>query len=262
MTTGASRNGDEASIISFHRLHYGKLAEGADRRIPPSSGYAVTRRSRGLGPAWDEFLSPLRLTGLRRFEPDAIDIDARATGCLIARAIGENMVLMRARFRPEDGENGFGRLHQQAAVWIGAQASWRHNPAGWLAVATRELQALPDLLAEAEAARMNEAPIRWRVARPDNRAVLRIVEHSPWAAAMLETLLAGAGSGADALIDFGAHDFANEGDFLAAVGFALQVVPQAYPRWRDISIVSGLANPLPGLCFRYVPSWARRQAAA
>lgn len=262
MLMAAPTGDDETSIISFHRLHYGKLAEGEERRVVPSAGYAITRRSVGLDPAWDCHFSPLRLIGLRRFEPDAIDIDARQTGCLVARTVGDCMVFMRARFRPEDGECGFGRLHQQAAIWVGEQESWRRNPAAWLALAAHELHALPDLASEDAAGRLNDAPLRWRLPRPDANGVRRVVEREPWAVPMLEMLLDGAEAGGDQLLDFGAHDFATEGRFLAAVGFALLMLPPAYPRWRDVSIVSGLANPLPGLCLRYVPSWGRARAAA
>ncbi|QGM97954.1 hypothetical protein [Methylocystis parvus] len=254
--------GEESSIISFHRLHYGKLGEGEERRVPASAGYAVTRRSSGLSRDWDPHLSPLRLMGLRRFEPDAIDIDARTAGCLVVRAIGESMVLLRARFRPEDGERGFGRLHQQAAIWIGARDAFQQNPAAVLSVAAHELQALPDLVEEGEAQRLNDAPLLWRVPRPDPEGVRRVVERSDWALPMLELLLDGAETGEDASRDFGAHDFASEASFLAAAGLTLQMLPQAFPRWRDISVVSGLAHPLPGLCLRYVPSWGRAKAAA
>lgn len=254
--------GDETDVLSFHRLHYGKLAEGEDRRVPASAGYAITRRSQGLDPAWDPFLSPLRLTELRRFEPDAIDIDARAAGCLVARSVGACMVFMRARFRPEDGERGAGRLHQQAAIWVGSLDAWRRHPAACLSLTTHELKALPDLTSEDEARRMDDAPLRWRVSRPDPEAVRRIVERAPWAVPLMETLLDGAEHRADAVCEFGAHDFRSEADFLSAVGFALQLLPPAFPRWRDISIVSGLANPVRGLCLRYTPSWSRAQAAA
>jgi hypothetical protein len=261
MATGAQA-GEESCIISFHRLHYGKLGEGEERRVPASAGYAVTRRSQGLGPDWDPFLSPLRLMGLRRFEPDAVDIDARSAGCLVARAVGDSMAFMRARFRPEDGERGFGRLHQQAAIWVGALDAFQRHPAASFAVAARELWALPDLAEENESARLNDPPLRWRVALPDLEDVRRVVERAPWALAMLELLLDGAETSNDALRDFGAHDFASEAEFLAAVGLTLQMLPMAYPRWRDISVASGLAHPLPGLCLRYAPSWGRTRAAA
>ena len=103
---------DETSVISFHRLHYGKLAEGEDRRVTTAGGYAITRRSAGLDPGWDSWLSPPRLAELRRFEPDAIDIDARATGCFLARTVGEGVVFMRARFRPE-GSPEHGVIHDE-----------------------------------------------------------------------------------------------------------------------------------------------------
>jgi hypothetical protein len=254
--------GEESCIISFHRLHYGKLGEGEERRVPANAGYAVTRRSQGLGREWDPYLSPLRLMGLRRFEPDAIDIDARTAGCLVARSVGESIVLMRARFRPEDGERGFGRLHQQAAIWVGALDVFQRHPAAGLSVAARELQALPDLALEPEAKRLDDPPLSWRVARLDPAGVRRAVERSEWALPMLELLLDGAETGQDAVRDFGAHDFTSEAEFLAAVGLCLQMLPRAFPRWRDVSVVSGLAHPLPGLCLRYVPSWGRAKAAA
>lgn len=260
MASGASSGGDE--IITFHRLHYGKLGEGDERRVPASAGYAVTRRSAGLDRAWDPYLSPLRLAGLRRFEPDAIALGARSAGCLIARAVGDSIIFMRARFRPEDGERGDGRLHQQSAILVGAFEAFRRNPAGCLSIAAHDLRALPDLASEDAAARLNEPPLRWRVSRPDPQDVRRVVEQAPWALPMLETLLDGAESGADACRDFGAPDFADEGAFLAGVGLVLELLPPAYPRWRDVSVVSGLANPLPGLCLRYIPSSGQAQAAA
>jgi hypothetical protein len=252
----------ETSVISFHRLHYGKLAEGEDRRVTTAGGYAITRRSAGLDPGWDSWLSPPRLADLRRFEPDAIDIDARAAGCFLARTVGEGVVFMRARFRPEDGEHGAGRLHQQAAMWLGALDLWKSSPAACLAIVAHELKALPDLVAEPEESRLGEAPLRWRAARPDPESVGRIVARAPWAVPMMETLLDGAERGGQAVCEFGAHDFATEAEFLSAVGFALQMLPRSFPRWGDISIVSGLATPLQGLCLRYTPSWRQAQAAA
>lgn len=253
--------GGETDVISFHRLHYGKLAEGLDRRVTASAGYAITRRSAGLDPAWDSFLSPPRLAGLRRFEPDSIDIDARAAGCFLARPVGAGVVFMRARFRPEDGENGAGRLHQQAAIWLGALDDWKQNPAACLSIAARELRALPDLAQEAEAARLGEAPLRWRAARPDPQAVRQIIGRAPWALPMMEALLDAGESGRQAVCEFGAHDFASEATFLSAAGLALQMLPVNFPAWSEISVVSGLATPLQGLCLRYTPSWSRAQAA-
>ena len=262
MTTERPAGDIESSVVTLYRLHYGKLAEGEERRVAPTSGYAITRRSQGLDAAWDAHLSPLRLTGLRRFEPDDLDLDARGDGCLDARAVGDTLVFLRARFRPEDGERGFGRLHQQSTIWLGAHDAWRRFPKAFLSLAARELHARPDLVTEAEAARLADAPLRWRVNRPDPRKVMALLHRAPWASPMLEMLLDGADSGSDAMRDFGAHDFATEADFLAAVGYALQVLPPNFPRWSDISVVSGLVSPLPGLCLRYVPSWGRMRVAA
>lgn len=262
MCTGLPVGDADAALISFYRLHYGKLAEGRALSVPASAGYGVTRRSRELDPAYDQYLSPPRLMGLRRFEPDAIDAPARGEGCLVVRAgAGGSAVMLRARFRPEDGEGGHGRLHQQAAIWVAAFDDWRRNPAGCLSIAAAELKARPDRIDEDESRRFGEGPMRWRVGRPDPAAVRRVIERAPWALAILELLLEGAESDGDAVLDFGADDFASERDFLAAAGFALQFLPGAYPRWRDISVVSALNHAPPGLCLRYLPSLRRARAA-
>jgi len=255
MCAGQTVGDAETTVISFYRLHYGKLAEGRALSIPASAGYGVTRRSRELDPAYDNYLSPPRLMGLRRFEPDAVDEAARRSGCFVARAgAGGSAVMMRARFRPEDGEGGHGRLHQQSAIWVAAFDDWRRNPAACLAVAAGELKAAPDLVSDDESARFGEGPLRWRVARPDPAAVRRVLERARWGAAMLETFARGTETGDDLVLDFDAADFGGESDFLAAVGFALQFLPGDYPRWREISVVSGLRHAPTGLCLRYLPT--------
>ncbi|WP_036285855.1 hypothetical protein [Methylocystis sp. ATCC 49242] len=255
MRTGSTVGDAETAVISFYRLHYGKLAEGHALSVPATAGYGVTRRSRELDPAYDRRLSPSLLMGLRRFEPDFVDEAARRAGCFLARAgAGGSAVMMRARFRPEDGEDGHGRLHQQSAIWVAAFDDWRQNPAACLAVAAGELKATPDLVSEDESARFGEGPLRWRVARPDPVAVRRVLERARWGAAMLEVFARGVETGGDLTLDFDAADFAGESDFLAAVGFALQFLPGDYPRWREISIVSGLRHAPTGLCLRYLPS--------
>jgi hypothetical protein len=248
----------EDCLVSFDRLHYGKLAEGGAGRVPATSGYEVTRRSTGVDSETEQLLSPLRVAGVRRFEPDAIDAGSRGPGCFIARASGSNIIFMRARFRPEDGEGGADRLHQQSAIWVGTLDNWRRNPAGCLAIAARELRAEPDKAEEHVAMRLNDAPLRWRVAQPNPTGVRRVIERAPWAYAMLHLFADGAQTGDDALLNFGAKDFSTEGEFLAAVGYALQFLPRGYPRWQDISVVSGLSHALPGICIRYMPSWAER----
>lgn len=95
------------------------------------------------------------------------------------------------------------------------------------------------------------------VGHDDVRAALEsVAEQSSWALPMLDFLAEGAETGADATLSFGARDFASEAEFLAAVGLALQFLTEHYPRWPDISVVSGLRHALPGLCLRYLPSAA------
>jgi hypothetical protein len=135
----------------------GKLAFGATLRVPATAGYGVTLRSCNLQPADDRLLSPPRLMALRRFEPDLVDPASRRRGSFIARVVPEpssrRAIFLRARFRPEDGESGHGRLYQQSAVWSASAADWRRHPAALLAMADAELDARPDLVTEDEATR-------------------------------------------------------------------------------------------------------------
>ncbi|TLG78508.1 hypothetical protein [Methylocystis sp. B8] len=254
--------GDETAEISLERLHYGKLASGATLSVPATEGYGVTLRSRNLRPADDRLLSPPQLMALRRLEPDLVDPASRQHGAFLARVSPEpnsrRAVFLRARFRPEDGEGGHGRLYQQSAVWSVAAADWRRHPAALLAMAGSELEALPDLATENEDIRYSAAPARYVVRFLDPQDIWLVLEDSlektRWAAPVLEFLARGAETGEDATLTFGADDFASEAAFLNAIGLALQFLPASYPRWREISVVSGLRHAPQGLCFRYLPS--------
>ncbi len=246
----------EAAIV-IRRLHYGKLVDAATGAVPAQAGYGVTRRSQDLDPALDGRLSPARLIGRRRFEPESVEPTARRSGCFVARATADDaMTLLRARFRPEDGEEGGARLHQQASVWIVAYEDWRCVPAACLAIAAGHLRADPDVIGEASDLRLAEAPARWRFRRLEAEQALNVLLRASWGSAMLEFFLMAAESDADVCLNFGAEAFANEKAFLTAVGFALQSLPASYPRWRDISVASGLAHPAPGVCLRYSPDGA------
>lgn len=248
---------EEAAGIFLWRLHYGKLASGPEMRIPATEGFGVTRRSAGLSTEDDALLSPPRLVGLRRLESDMIDEASRGAGCLVVRADGARVSILRARFRREDGDNGHGRLYQQSAVWLTDAKDWRRHPAALLAIAG-DVSAFPDNVEEDEAARFGEAPLHYRIGCFDHadvrRAIEEVMEATPWALPMLDFLAEGAETGADAALTFGAQDFASEAEFLAAAGLALQFLTEHYPRWADIGIVSGLRHTLPGLCLRYLPT--------
>ncbi len=259
MTIGP-RDGDE---IVIERLHYGKLAVGEELRIPPSEGFGVTRRSRGLDPSFDSDFAPARLLGLRRFDAGAVD-DTNPHGCLAVRSAPARfaplapLVLMRTRFRPEDGERGQGRRYQQSAIWAADFESWRRNPRGVLALADAELRARPDLLSEEASRRFQSEALRRRLDRAPAGAV-----RPATTAYVVDLLCSYAYRGEDCLVTFGEGcDFTSEAEFLASVGYALSLLPQDYPRWRDISLLSGLRCALPGICLRYLPSYRAAQRAA
>lgn len=252
--------GEEAAGIFLWRLHYGKLAAGPDRHIPATEGFGVTRRSAGLGAEDDALLSLHRVIGVRRLDSDMIDEASRGEGCLVVRADSARASILRARFRREDGDHGHGRLYQQSAVWLADASHWRRHPAALLAIAGADIQATPDALDEDEAARFGEAPLHYHIDSFDPDAVRcvveEVVEETQWALPMLDLFAEGAESGADAALTFGAEDFESEAEFLAAAGLVLQFLTEHYPRWEDISVVSGLRHALPGLCLRYLPGAA------
>ncbi|MFY9832528.1 MAG: hypothetical protein WAK66_07430, partial [Methylocystis sp.] len=75
-------------------------------------------------------------------------------------------------------------------------------------------------------------------------------------AILLDVLTRHARTDDGCLVTFGAGcDFKSEMEFLAAVGAALRQLPQDYPRWRDIVILSGLRQRIAGLCLRFLPSY-------
>jgi hypothetical protein len=254
---------DGATEILLERLHYGKLAEGRELSIPANEGYGVTRRSRGLAPDLDGVLSPPRLIGARRVEPDLIDPAARARGSLLARVLPHwpsggvpPLALLRSRFRHEDGDDGRGRLYQQSAVWLCGFDSWRRRPDAVLELAGAQLEAKPDLCAESEALRFASPPLR-ALLPPPRRSASAAVTFA------LDVLVRYALLDDGCVVTFGAGcEFRDEAQFLAAIGAALRQLPPNYPRWRDISVMSGLRNDLPGICFRFLPSYGLARAAA
>lgn len=250
----------------LERLHYGKRVSGASSCARACEGYAVTCRSRGLSPADDRALSAAQLLGLRRFEPDLIDAPAQRVGALLARiaqtSAGPRAVFLRARFRPEDGEEGAGRLYHQSALWAASLDVWRAHPAACLAMAASDLRATPDRIETDAPTRLADAPQRWRVRRVTAEETRRALAVAPWAQMLLEFFARAAQTRADATLTLGADDFAHERAFLFAAGLTLQFLPESYPRWREISIVSSLHHAPAGVCLRYLPSSQGAQRVA
>jgi hypothetical protein len=254
-------NVDATVEISVEQLNYGKLAVADSLRIPSSEGFGVTRRSRGLDESQDNALLPLRLMNVRRLECGLIDEKLISRGGLLVRTApgwdGPSPVpiaMMRARFRPEDGEKGEGRLYQQTATWAVDFETWRRHPAALLGLAGAELQAQPDVVHESAAARFECEPLCWRIVDYGRTPSLEQMA-LPGVLRMLSMFMAAAGDARHCSMTFGeGGEFEGEAEFLIAAGVALQLLPEAYSRWRDISVVSGLRCDLPGLVIRYLPS--------
>jgi hypothetical protein len=269
MQSSTTADMDATVEISVEQLNYGKLAIVDNRRIPSGEGYGVTRRSRGLTAAQDNALLPLRLMDVRRFERGHIDAKFASQGGLLVRAAPgwsgspAPVALMRARFRPEDGEKGQARLYQQTATWAVDFDTWRRYPAALLALAAAELQAQPDAVNESAASRFECEPLRWRILDHGRAPSLDDLA-LPGVLRMLSMFMSAASDGRHRSMTFGDGEFYDEGEFLIAAGVALQALPEAYSRWRDISIASGLRCDLPGLVVRYLPSLqtARTRVAA
>jgi hypothetical protein len=249
----ASRLGD-VLMVDIEHLHYGKLVYGEEGRVPSSEGYGVTRRSRGLDPSGDFAFRLPALLDVKRFDHDMIDPRANGRGIILVRMLpvegGEpnRVVLVRARLRPEDGEGGHGRLHQQAAIWFVKWEDWRNYPAGILDAAAK-LRADPDRVDDTK--RFNVDPRQFPFVRWDG---LRPREYSSGLKKMLDFLLPKSERFDDRCITFGEDDFPGEPEFLTTAGEALQNLPGSYPRWADISIAAGLRHKRGGLFIRYLPS--------
>ena len=251
--------GTAMTAIQIDHLNYGKLTVGENRRVPSSEGYGVTRRSKGLSQTPEGNFLPASLLEIKKFDRDMIDEAARKQGCFFVRTVrnGSNkVVILRSRFRPEDGEDGSGRMYQQTAVWVVRPNDWADNPAGILAEASRSLRARPDLVDEPSRDRIDIDPLTPSIAPSSGiRAPLSI-----GAKMILNMLLPSALQGDDGDtsedrgIFFGKGDFADEATFLAAVGEALAELGPTFGRWDEISCASGVRCECRGLFIRYLPS--------
>lgn len=245
--------------VTIEFLNYGKLTVGSDHRVPSSEGYGVTRRSRGLANTPEVMFLPAALLGIKKFDRDMIDEAARKQGGFLMRTVTNGIarvVITRSRFRPEDGEEGGGRMYQQTAVWTLAAEDWAANPAGILGEASRSLVARPDLVEDPARERLNAEPLSLSLPLSgDSKAPLSI-----GARMILNILLPSALQGDDGDtsedrgIFFGKGDFPDEAAFLAAVGEALGELGSAFGRWNEISCASGIRCECKGLFIRYLPS--------
>jgi hypothetical protein len=141
-------------------------------------------------------------------------------------------------------------------VWLCDFAHWRRRPDAVLELAGTQLDARPDLAQESEAARFSCAPLRRSLPppRPSSSTAVTL---------LLDVFTRYARSSEGCVVTFGAGcEFRQEAEFFVAVGAALRQLPQNYPRWPDISVMSGLRLSLPGICLRFLPSYAAARAAA
>ncbi len=251
--------GTAMTAIQIEYLNYGKLTVGENRRVPSSEGYGVTRRSKGLSHIPEGSFLPAGLLEIKKFDRDMIDEAARKQGCFFLRTVrnGSNkVVIVRSRFRPEDGEDGSGRMYQQTAVWVVRPTDWADNPAGILAEARRSLTAQPDLLDEPSRDRIDIDPLTPSIAPRSNiKAQLSIGAKMILNMLLPSTLQGDDGdTSEDRGIFFGKGDFPDEAAFLATVGEALAELGPTFGRWDEISCASGVRCECRGLFIRYLPS--------
>jgi hypothetical protein len=241
--------------IEIEHLNYGKLVVGPNGRVPSSEGYGVTRRSKGLSQFPDTTFLPPRLLDIKKFERDFIDEAARKEGCLLLRTVRDvaKVVIMRARFRSEDGEDGTGRPYQQTAIWVVRPEDWALFPAEIVAEA-RKLEARPDIVGDSAKTRLEADPLRPKITQHVQSAIPPSAGAKKILNILLPPPLTGE-TGEDRSVSFGNNDFPTEAEFLGAVGEALSLIRDTpFGRWQDICIASGLRHDSGGLFVRYLPS--------
>ena len=239
-------------MVEIEHLHYGKLVSGEEGRVPSSEDHGVTRRSRGLHASDDHAVRLPALLDVKRFDNELIDPGVNKRGILLVRTLQPRLkgvpevVLVRARLRPEDGDGGHSRLHQQAAIWFVEWNDWREHPSGILRAAS-ELRAIPDRIDDPKP-RFDVDRLQFPFQRWEGRMPATL---SPGLKKILNLLLTADSARS---ISFGVDDFATEAEFLLTVGEALELLPGNYGRWDEISIASGLRHERDGLYIRYLPS--------
>jgi hypothetical protein len=244
----------QPSVVVEH-LNYGKLVANDDR-VPASQGFGVTRRSNGLDASDDGSLHVSTLLDLPGFTPDLIDPSAARHGILVVRWLQGNpprVAIIRARFRPEDGETAASRLYQQAVIWTISGTDWIQNYRMLLDEAAN-LRAKPDLVSMSRVERFGVPPHRLPIKScedgrsqnlpPGSLQILDFLVPVGTRAAQSETqsLLLG-----NDLCD-------DERSFLSTVTSALDQLPKNFDGWRDIVITSGLKHVLGPICIRHLAS--------
>jgi hypothetical protein len=252
----------ETIMVDVEHLNYGKLVARHNEGLAASEGLGVTRRSKGLNAAHVADLRLSALLDVQPFDPSMIDRDMARSGILLVRTLPRTAphfagrtVLVRARFRPENGEGAPGRLHQQAAIWLIWKDEWSGYAQDVLRKAANELIAEPDKMDESPSARFDVAPkpVELRSEALPGDLSSEPVRH------ILNILLPQASLiGEDdsvRSITFGKGDFPHgEKQFLQAVGTALDALPRNFNRWDDICIGSGLRPDCGTLRIKYLPS--------
>jgi hypothetical protein len=259
-------------MIRVGHLHYGKLV--SEHRGPVSSeGYGVTRRSDDIKKADVAGLRLNALLAVSMFDTEMIDAGMAEQGLLFVRtlpptdgAFANQTVLVRARFRSENGDGMPGRLHQQAAIWVVQPRDWNRYAPSILAKASSDLRADPDLAREPSHLRLG-IPAKEIELLPDHQngsdrlpdQVYRILD------TLLPSAAFGKDDGSSRFVTFGGNSgksrdgevqgFDSEAEFLAAVGTALMKLNETtFSRWADICIGSGLRHTCNGLLIRYLKS--------
>jgi hypothetical protein len=240
------------AAVSIDFLHYGKLVMPGGR-VPSSEGYAVTRRSSGISKEDNACLGLSSLLDVDRFEPDLIDASAERDGILAVRRValsrGARAVIVRARFRPEDGEGTIGRLHQQAAIWTVSWEDWINYPLPLLLKAAN-LRATPDEVSVPRDKRIDISPTSLPLDAGVGGCALSSEALRIW-----DFVVPGGRAEAPRrAVVFGGDVFAGETQFLQAVGAALQNWPPGYEGKDQVTISCGLKGPVGTVSVGYVKS--------
>ena len=216
--------------------HLGKKYT-AKNFVPGSEGFDITRRSTGLkvDKIFDLGISKILD---RRFSPNMMSDYGSDVGVLAIRVFADGSVgAVRARFRPEAGDGGQGRVYQQSSSWKIPREFWTRH-AGLVLNRLAQLRAVPDLVTEDDRKLASDEP---HVFNAPEHVVFTYESLSPDEKYLADVLLTPRTG--TAVIPTGR--FESEETFLRAFGAAYETVQRMNPeRVTDLRLAIGVADAL------------------